>query len=694
MTTSVRAEIILALKDEMSKPLAQAGKTGAGAMGDFKKGAQGMVQELTGLNLASIGVAGAMVGLASGIKFAVSEAMEAEKIMALTESTIKATGGAAGLTAGQIGQMAMRLSLLNAIDDETIQSAENLMLTFKKVKGDAFEPAMQAAIDLSVIMGTDLKSSTMMLGKALEDPVRGITALRRAGVSFTADQQKLIKSLVETGQAAEAQAMILAELNSQVGGAGAAAANTLSGQMEEVKIQFGNVAQMAGPLLIPAIGGVVDGFWGGTRGAGKLSLTLQDMLGICGVGQAALRGAALEAGDLTAVYTEQEAEVKGLTNSTAVYYAAVAAGTDIQEKFNIVASSTGGYYADVAAHATAAGDAQDRLNRRLSAALDAGLDGALQAAAEDYRNVLAETQPEIDKLNQDIARMNAAHGQSFTVVSEAKHSVEEYELAQLRAATAAQKLAEFNGDSREEYLELKIAADEAAGRVSAMGEQMGISQVFTADYTKKLMEANGSLGELEAKQLAAEAALVAATKQFLFQQLAIEGDHKANLELARSLGILDEASYNAALVAADLKQQYEDGALSAETYGVKAAGAAEAIARLQSKNITITYTTIYHEIHRQTIQDAVQAAGGQGGGVSEGTYDPKGGFAHGANFVVPAGFPNDSFRMNVQSGEHVQVTPANQVSQGGDADMANMLTSLQTSLDNLPRRIRDAMQKA
>jgi hypothetical protein len=361
VTTSVRAEIILALKDEMSKPLAQAGKTGAGAMGDFKKGAQGMVQELTGVNLASVGVAGAMIGLASGIKFAVSEAMEAEKIMALTESTIKATGGAAGLTAGQIGQMAMRLSLLNAIDDETIQSAENLMLTFKKVKGDAFEPAMQAAIDLSVIMGTDLKSSTMMLGKALEDPVRGITALRRAGVSFTADQQKLIKSLVETGQAAEAQAMILAELNSQVGGAGAAAANTLSGQMEEVKIQFGNVAQMAGTLLIPAIGGVVDGFMFGTQVAGKLNLTLQYMLGIIDEEQAALRGAALEAGDLTAVYTEQEPAVQNLTNSTAAYYGELTQTNTALETSGVVASTTGAYYQDLARNVDALYTVQEKL---------------------------------------------------------------------------------------------------------------------------------------------------------------------------------------------------------------------------------------------------------------------------------------------------------------------------------------------
>lgn len=52
------------------------------------------------------------------------------------------------------------------------------------------------------------------------------------------------------------------------------------------------------------------------------------------------------------------------------------------------------------------------------------------------------------------------------------------------------------------------------------------------------------------------------------------------------------------------------------------------------------------------------AGGGSGGS----------GFAHGADFIVPPGFPNDSFRLNVESGERVQVTPANQV-RGGDRNL-------------------------
>src|SRR3990167_7085634 len=238
----VRATILIQVRDEASKNLAGIGKAGAGLGKDLKSGLSGAATALTGINLASVGVAGAIIGVAAALKYSVEQAAEAEKIMAVTESVIKSTGGAAGLTAEQISNMAGRLSQLNAIDDETIQSAQNLLLTFKKIKGEGFEAASQAAIDLSVVMGIDLRGAAMMVGKALEDPVRGVTALRRAGGSFTAEQQKMIKRLVETGRAAEAQEMILAELNSQVGGAGVAVAKTYAGQMALLKTNVYNVS--------------------------------------------------------------------------------------------------------------------------------------------------------------------------------------------------------------------------------------------------------------------------------------------------------------------------------------------------------------------------------------------------------------------------------------------------------------------
>jgi hypothetical protein len=628
----VRAQIIVSAKDEASANLKKAGAAGKDALKDINKGAADALQSLTGLNIGSLGAAAAIGGLAVGLKYAVEQAAEAEKIMAVTEAVVKSTGMAAGLTADQIANMAGNQSQLNAVDDEVIQSGANLLLTFKKVKSDAFEPAMQAALDMSVVMGTDLRGSVMMVGKALEDPIRGITALRRAGVSFTVEQQATIKALVETGRAAEAQQMILAELNSQVGGAGVAAAKTYAGQMSLLKINMDNLAQAVGERLLPTL----------TKATEALNLLI--------TADQKIKNAVAEHGQ----------EVGKTSNTYEAYVdelkrAAVAAGMMVDEEGNLVELNMANYgvtnklvqanyvltktqyeaaqsmvtFADVTDRAaermdgaTAAAGAYDTMigqaiqntndytaaqkraaeavaeAERANARLSAGLSGELQQASEDYHAVLAETRPEIAKLTADLARYNAANGQTFSVVTEAKHSLEEYELAQIKAAEAALKLNEFTGDSREEFLELKIAAANAAERVSNMGSEMGITQQFTADYTQKIIETTGSLEELRAKQAEAEAQLKLTTAQFLFQQAAADLDKDAALALARAMGLIDEASYNATAAMQELTKQYQTTG-DLDEYTRKATILRDVIAGFQSRDITVTTTFIENVVERR-----------------------------------------------------------------------------------------------
>lgn len=256
--SDVRAELIITAKDEASANLSKIGQAGKSAGSDLDKGMSGAIQSFTGVNLASFTTAGAMIAVGAGLKYAIDQAAEAERVMTQTEAVIKSTGGAAGLTAAEVAGFAGKLSQLNAIDDEVIQSAGNLMLTFKSISKDVFPQAQQAAIDMSVALNTDLKGATLQVSKALEDPVRGINALRRAGVSFTAEQRNMIASLVETGDKAAAQAIIIEELNSQFGGSGAAAAQTYSGQMGLLKINMDNVAQSIGEKLLPGLTSAAD----------------------------------------------------------------------------------------------------------------------------------------------------------------------------------------------------------------------------------------------------------------------------------------------------------------------------------------------------------------------------------------------------------------------------------------------------
>jgi hypothetical protein len=117
----------------------------------------------------------------------------------------------------------------SGVDDEAIKSGENLLLTFTNVRNvigdgnDVFDQATKAALDLSVAMGEDLQSSIIRVGKALQDPVKGATALRRVGVLLTQQQQAQIKSLVRQNDVLGAQRIILRELRTEFGGSAAAA---------------------------------------------------------------------------------------------------------------------------------------------------------------------------------------------------------------------------------------------------------------------------------------------------------------------------------------------------------------------------------------------------------------------------------------------------------------------------------------
>jgi len=145
------------------------------------------------------------------------------------------------------------------VDDETIQSAENLLLTFTKVRNevgkgnDVFNQATRTVVDMSVALGQDTKTSALQLGKALNDPIKGVGALQRVGVSFTKAQKEQIKALVDSGKTMEAQKIILRELQTEFGGSAEAAGKTFPGAMAKLKTSVGNVAEAFGSGLLPPL---------------------------------------------------------------------------------------------------------------------------------------------------------------------------------------------------------------------------------------------------------------------------------------------------------------------------------------------------------------------------------------------------------------------------------------------------------
>lgn len=170
------------------------------------------------------GFAGTIAGLlGAGVSIeAAREDIAAQKKL---QAVLTATGYAAGLTAGNIRDLATDLQGVTNFADETTVAAAAVLDTFKSIKGDQFKDTLKVAQDLATVFDMDLQSATIKLGKALQDPIQGIGSLHKVGISFNEQQKATIKSLVESGDAMGAQKYILEQLKGSFGGAAEAMAS-------------------------------------------------------------------------------------------------------------------------------------------------------------------------------------------------------------------------------------------------------------------------------------------------------------------------------------------------------------------------------------------------------------------------------------------------------------------------------------
>lgn len=221
-------------------------------------GAQGKLSRFGKVAAFAAGAA-AFGGLVKTLQIGVAEFSEQQKVAAQTEAVLKSTGGVAKVTAQEIATLSEELMRKSGIDDEAIQSGQNLLATFTNIRNEAgknndiFNQATAATLDLSVAMGKDMQSSAILVGKALNDPVKGATALSRAGVQLSKSQKDQIKAFMDSGRVLDAQKIILKELNTQFGGSAEAAGKTLPGQLNILKQTFSNLAGELAASFLPSV---------------------------------------------------------------------------------------------------------------------------------------------------------------------------------------------------------------------------------------------------------------------------------------------------------------------------------------------------------------------------------------------------------------------------------------------------------
>lgn len=198
------------------------------------------------MNPLMVGAGLAMSGVTIAFSKGVKAAGELERVNFRLEALIKATGGAAGVSARHINELAESLDRNTLASAQGVREAAGVLLTFKSIAGETFDRTIKTAQDMAAVFGTDVKQATVQLAKALEDPERGLSALRRSGVSFTEAEKEMIVAMFDAGEEAKAQGLILDALAGQVGGAAQGEAQGLVGSVDSLAFHWNKLMETIG----------------------------------------------------------------------------------------------------------------------------------------------------------------------------------------------------------------------------------------------------------------------------------------------------------------------------------------------------------------------------------------------------------------------------------------------------------------
>lgn len=199
----------------------------------------GIAGRFTALTPIVTGSAGALAAV--GAAFAGSSLLTINAMKRLSDyevqqlkiqQILKATGYAAGLSSEELAAQADAVALATLASVEDIQQAQGVLLSFKAVQGETFNEAIRLSQDMAAVFGGSAKDKALQLGKALSSPTDGLNALKRSGVDFTEEQKRMIRQMDETGNRAEAQRLILKQLQDQIGGSASAQAQGLAGSVD------------------------------------------------------------------------------------------------------------------------------------------------------------------------------------------------------------------------------------------------------------------------------------------------------------------------------------------------------------------------------------------------------------------------------------------------------------------------------
>jgi len=188
-------------------------------------------------------MASAAAAFGTAARHAFRATIRQEEALAQVEARLRST--ASVRASGEIKAIAQEMQRLTAYGDEAVLELNSVLLSFTAIH-DILPETTEIVLDMATALGRDLTSTAIQVGKALQDPILGATALRESGVNLTAAMRDQIKVMVESGRQHEAQAILLRELRVEFEGSARAARDTLGGALKALSNAWGDLLEAEG----------------------------------------------------------------------------------------------------------------------------------------------------------------------------------------------------------------------------------------------------------------------------------------------------------------------------------------------------------------------------------------------------------------------------------------------------------------
>ena len=230
-----------------------------GSFGKLGESVKELANEFKGLALGALGIGSMFAGF-EFIKSSKEAFDKFEESVTKVEAALTSTGHSAGLSLEEISDEAKKLSGQTLFNKAALLDGQSMLLTFTQIKGAVFNEAIPAITDFATRYHMEMADAALQVGKALNDPEKGMHRLTRMGVVFSKQQEEQIKHFMSINDVASAQRVMLGELNTEFGGLAKAMTTTDEGKLKIAAKTLDNFKLSVGELISKFLVGLIPAF--------------------------------------------------------------------------------------------------------------------------------------------------------------------------------------------------------------------------------------------------------------------------------------------------------------------------------------------------------------------------------------------------------------------------------------------------